>query len=155
LDHEQRQGRQRWITSNIRRSKRSRATSTKDHEQREGQRWIEDPTEHEQRQRQRWIEDPKKHEQRQGRQRQERTTMTSSDEDDNDSMVGDDDSCAGDLQQWLQDDSQVKPSERTQTMITLAFCYVKDFSTDVPPYNNKLFHKQKKRFLVLVLQDST
>ena len=61
----------------------------------------------------------------------------SPDEEDNDSH-------AGELQLWLQDDSEVKPSERTQTMITLASCYVENFSTDVPPFNNKVFEKSKK-----------
>ena len=60
--------------------------------------------------------------------------MTSSDEED-----VDDDSCAGDLQMWLQDDSNVKPSDRTQTMITLAHCCVDNFSTNMPPFNNKVF----------------
>ena len=71
--------------------------------------------------------------------------MTSSDEED-----ADDDSCAGDLQLWLQDDSNAKPSERTQTMITLAHCYVANFSTNVPPFNNKVFDKCKKQHKVSV-----
>ena len=52
----------------------------------------------------------------QGRQCQERTKMTSSNEDS--IMVGDGDSCAGDLQKGLQDDSQV-----TQVSVTL-YCIV-------------------------------
>ena len=76
--------------------------------------------------------------------------MTSSDEEQSESENGDDDSCAGDLQLWLQDDSHVKPSERTQTMITLAHCYVNNFSTNVPPFNNKVFDKCKKQHKVTV-----
>ena len=71
--------------------------------------------------------------------------MTSSDEE-----VADDDSCAGDLQLGLQDDSDVKPSERTQTMITLAHCCVDHFSTNIPPFYNKVFDKCKKQHKVSV-----
>ena len=61
-------------------------------------------------------------------------TMSSSEEEGND-----DDSQAGELQLWLQDDSQVKPAERTQMMITLAHCYIEDFSTDILPFTHKVF----------------
>ena len=59
--------------------------------------------------------------------------------------ANDDDSCAGDLQLWLSDDTKVKPSDRTLTMINLAQCYIKDFSTDVAPFNHKVFDKCKKQ----------
>ena len=37
------------------------------------------------------------------------------------------------LEQFMNDDSKVSPADRIQTMISLCFAYVKDFSTDVAP----------------------
>ena len=55
-----------------------------------------------------------------------------------------DDDDQGLLQQFMEDDDMIPPDERTQYMINLCFAYVPGFSTDVPPYNHKMFFKSKK-----------
>ena len=85
-------------------------------------------------------------------------TQTSNDDDDSvrsDSSEAndDDDSAAGDLQTFLENDQNVLPAEKIPFVISLCFAYIKGFSTDVAPYNDKAFknskknHKISKRFL--------
>ena len=54
----------------------------------------------------------------------------------------DDDSAAGELQKFYEDDQNVLPADKIPFVISLCFVYVKDFSTDVAPYNDKAFHLQ-------------
>ena len=49
------------------------------------------------------------------------------------------------LEQFMNDDSKVSPADRIQTMISLCFAYVKDFSTDVAPFNHSKFNKMKRK----------
>lgn len=51
----------------------------------------------------------------------------------------------GELQRYMEDDSQVAPSEKTAMMITLCFAYIPDFSTDIHPYNHKAFENNKRQ----------
>ena len=65
-------------------------------------------------------------------------TMSSSNEvasinnDDDDSLI-DDDSQPGDLQRCHEDDTKVKPQEKTQCLMTLCFSTINDFTTDTLP----------------------
>ena len=73
--------------------------------------------------------------------------MSSTDEEEDATADGacDDDSCAGDLQEYLEDASQVEPNNKVQYVINLCFVYLPDFSTDVHPFNHKKFKHSKKK----------
>ena len=57
----------------------------------------------------------------------------------------DEDSCAGELQEYLEDASKVEPGDKVQYVINLCFVYVEDFTTDILPFNHKLFKNSKKK----------
>jgi hypothetical protein len=62
-------------------------------------------------------------------------------------MAGSDDEDVGSnaLRQWLQDDSEMPPSDRAQAVITLCFGCIPGFDTGTHPFNHKVFDKCKKR----------
>ena len=70
------------------------------------------------------------------------TTATSIHDDG--SVDDDNDSAAGDLQKFYENDVNVKPADKVPFMITLCFAYVEGFSTDIAPYNDKTFKHSKK-----------
>ena len=63
---------------------------------------------------------------------------------DDGSVDDDNDSAAGDLQKFHENDVNVKPADKVPFMITLCFAYVEGFSTDIAPYNDKTFKHSKK-----------
>ena len=72
-----------------------------------------------------------------------------SNEAEEESNVGDADSDIedpniGDLERFMTDDSKIPPQDRTHQMLALCSLYVPGFTTDVPPFNHKIFDKTKK-----------
>ena len=61
-----------------------------------------------------------------------------------DSTFDDDDDDIGELQRFMEDDEEIPPEDRTAHMITLCFVYIDGFTTDVFPFNHKLFNRSKK-----------
>ncbi|KAG7355336.1 hypothetical protein IV203_004692 [Nitzschia inconspicua] len=51
----------------------------------------------------------------------------------------------GELQHYMEDDDTRDPAEATSIMITLCFAYIPDFSTDVLPFNHKIFDNNKRQ----------
>lgn len=51
---------------------------------------------------------------------------------------------AGELQRFMENDEKLSPEERTDCLITLCHIYLNDFTTDVFPFNHKLFDRSKK-----------
>ncbi|KAG7373720.1 hypothetical protein IV203_012815 [Nitzschia inconspicua] len=45
----------------------------------------------------------------------------------------------------MEDDDTRDPAEATSIMITLCFAYIPDFSTDVLPFNHKIFDNNKRQ----------
>ena len=64
--------------------------------------------------------------------------------DDVDSTFDDEDDDIGELQRFMEDDEKIAPEDRTAHMITLCFVYIDGFTTDIFPFNHKLFNKSKK-----------
>ena len=58
----------------------------------------------------------------------------------------DDDSRAGDLQQFMNDQEEVKPDDKIGFMMTLRLAYDPTFFTEVFPYNHKTFKHSKRIF---------
>jgi len=56
----------------------------------------------------------------------------------------DEDPNIGDLERFMTDDSKIPPQDRTHQMLTLCSLYVPGFTTDVPPFNHKIFDRSKK-----------
>ena len=66
------------------------------------------------------------------------------------SSAGGGDSGPGELEDFHEDDSKLKPSDRNQFLMTLCFACIEGFSTDRPPCNHKLFDKMKKKHRVTI-----
>jgi hypothetical protein len=65
--------------------------------------------------------------------------------DDEEPNVGDDeDPNVGDLERFMTDDSKVPPPDRTHQMLTLCSLYIPGFTTDILPFNHKIFDRSKK-----------
>ncbi|KAG7372768.1 hypothetical protein IV203_018911 [Nitzschia inconspicua] len=45
----------------------------------------------------------------------------------------------------MEDHSRREPSKKSPILLTLCFAYIPDFSTDVPPYNHKIFDNRKRQ----------
>ncbi|KAG7355548.1 hypothetical protein IV203_000234 [Nitzschia inconspicua] len=64
---------------------------------------------------------------------------------DEESVVRDDTTTIGALQRYMETISQQDPKKKTRIMLTLCFAYIPDFSTDVFPYNHKVFVNSKRQ----------
>jgi hypothetical protein len=55
------------------------------------------------------------------------------------------DDCIGDLQRYVEDDTNVCPENKSHYITTLCFAYIPDFDTDVLPYSHKIFDRNKRQ----------
>ncbi|KAG7361736.1 hypothetical protein IV203_036837 [Nitzschia inconspicua] len=64
---------------------------------------------------------------------------------DQESVVRDDTTTIGALQRYMEINSQQDPRKKTRIMLTLCFAYIPDFTTDIFPYNHKVFVNSKRQ----------